>query len=134
MNAAASVPDRQAVRFEQGFTLVEVLVALVIVALVLAASLRATGVLTSTQQSLRASAMAAWSADNRLAELRLARILPPLGRIESPCPQADLLLICLAEVSASPNPAMRRIDVWVSAQSEPEHALAYRIGFVSALP
>ncbi len=119
---------------ECGFTLVEVLVALVIVALVLAASLRATGVLTTTQQSLRASTMAAWSADNRLAELRLAHVLPPLGRTESPCPQADLLLTCLVEVSASPNPAMNRIDVWVGLQSEPEHSLAYRIGFVSALP
>jgi general secretion pathway protein I len=117
-----------------GFTLIEVLVSLVIVSLVLAAAMRATGLLTTTQQALTAAAMAAWSAENRLAEMRLDRVLPPLGQTSSSCPQADLSLVCRVEVTASPNPAIRRVDVRVVSENEPEHALARRTAFLSILP
>jgi general secretion pathway protein I len=127
-------PGSSSASAQHGFTLIEVLVALFIVALVLAAGLRATGVMTTTQQSLRAATMAAWSADNRLAELSLARALPALGRSAGPCPQADLDLHCDVEVSPSPNAAIRRVDVGVALVSEPEHLLAHRIVFLSALP
>jgi general secretion pathway protein I len=119
---------------ERGFTLIEVLVALMIVALVLAAALRATGMLTTTQQALTQSTMATWSAENSLAALRLARMLPPLGVSESPCPQADLNLSCVVEVSPSPNMAMRRVDVRVVMNADRAHVLAHRTAFLSALP
>ena len=119
---------------DSGFTLIEVLVSLVIVSLVLAAAMRATGLLTTTQQALTNSAMAAWSAENRLVEMRLDRVLPPLGETSAACPQADLSLVCRVEVSASPNPSMRRVDVRVATDGEPEHVLAHRTAFLSLLP
>lgn len=121
-------------RYCDGFTLVEVLVALVIVSLVLAAALRATGMMTTSQQNLTSATLASWSADNHLAELRLERILPALGRIDVPCPQSDRMLICETTVSASANNAIRRVDVRVVLATEPEHVLAHRIAFISSLP
>ena len=49
-----------------GFTLLEVLVALVIIGTALAASLRSVASLTQNSQDLRAAMMATWSAENRL--------------------------------------------------------------------
>ena len=100
-------------RFVGGFTLLEVLVALVIVGTALGASLRAVGSLTQNSSALRASMMATWSAENRLSQIRLAREWPPLGKRSFECPQADLQLVCEEEVLPTPNANFRRVEVGV---------------------
>ena len=100
-------------RLSRGFTLLEVLVALVIVGTALSAGLRAVGSLTANSAGLRASMMATWSAENRLVQIRLGREFPEIGRRSFPCPQGDLNLICEEEVFTSPNPLLRRIEVSV---------------------
>jgi len=96
-----------------GFTLLEVLVALVIVGTALGASLRAVGSLTQNSSDLRASVMATWSAENRLAQIRLAHEWPALGQRRFDCPQDGLHLICEENVFATPNPYFRRVEVSV---------------------
>ena len=96
-----------------GFTLLEVLVALVIVGTALGASLRAAGSLTANSNDLRAAMMATWSAENRLTEIRLSRSYPPLGKTSFECPQAELHLICEQEVLTTPNASFRRVEVSV---------------------
>lgn len=98
---------------QHGFTLLEVLVALVIVGTALAASLRAIGSLTQNSTDLRVAMMATWSAENRLTQIRLAREWPPLGRRNFDCPQGELPLRCEEEIIATPNPAFRRVQVTV---------------------
>lgn len=110
-------------RRSQGFTLLEVLVALVIVGTALGASLRAVGSLTQNSGDLRASMMATWSAENRLAQVRLAREWPPFGRRSFQCPQAELRLVCEEEVLATPNPFFRRVEVSVHEADFPERRL-----------
>ncbi len=100
-------------RRHAGFTLLEVLVALVIVGTALAASLRAIGSLTQNSSDLRAAMMATWSAENRLTQIRLAHEWPPLGRREFPCSQGELQLRCDEQIVATPNPAFRRVEVSV---------------------
>jgi general secretion pathway protein I len=99
--------------FNQGFTLLEVLVALVIVGTALGASLRAVGSLTQNSGDLRASMMATWSAENRLAQIRLASQWPELGQRKFDCPQGDLKLLCEENVLTTPNPYFRRVEVSV---------------------
>ena len=96
-----------------GFTLLEVLVALVIVGTALGASLRAVGSLASNSAGLRASMMATWSAENRLVQIRLGREFPAVGKRAFECSQGDLKLACEEEVLASPNPLLRRVEVSV---------------------
>jgi general secretion pathway protein I len=100
-------------RQQNGFTLLEVLVALVIVGTALGASLRAIGSLTQNSTDLRVAMMATWSAENRLTQIRLAREWPPLGQRGFDCPQGDLLLRCEEDILATPNPAFRRVQVTV---------------------
>lgn len=96
-----------------GFTLLEVLVALVIVGTALGASLRAIGSLTQNSADLRASMMATWSAENRLSQIRLAHEWPALGQRRFDCNQGELHLECEENVYSTPNPYFRRVEVSV---------------------
>ena len=70
-----------------GFTLIEVLVALVIVAITLGAGIRAAGVLTDNTQRLADVSAAQWCADNQLTGLRLSGLTPPIGDSDFACTQ-----------------------------------------------
>lgn len=96
-----------------GFTLLEVMVALVIIGTALGASLRAVSSLTQNSSDLRASMMATWSAENHLAQIRLGHAWPALGQRKFDCPQGDLLLVCEEHVFTTPNPYFRRVEVSV---------------------
>jgi general secretion pathway protein I len=117
-------------RRSPGFTLLEVLVALVIVGTALAAGLRAVGSLTSNSAGLRASMMATWSAENRLVQIRLGREFPEIGKRSFPCPQGDLNLMCEEEVLVSPNPLLRRIEVSVFDADNPGRRIVKLIQLV----
>jgi general secretion pathway protein I len=106
-----------------GFTLLEVLVALVIVGTALGASLRAVGSLASNSAGLRSAMMATWSAENRLVQIRLGREFPNVGKRSFECPQGDLKLVCEEEVLISPNPLLRRVEVGVYDMQNPERRI-----------
>ena len=110
-------------RRARGFTLLEVLVALVIVGTALGASLRAVGSLAQNSSGLRAAMMATWSAENRLVQVRLSKDFPEIGKQSFECPQGDLRLICQEEVLASPNPRLRRVEVSVYDSANPERRI-----------
>lgn len=98
----------------QGFTMVEVLVALAIIAVALVASLRAVGMLATDEAELHRRLLAGWSADNALAQVHLARQWLELGTTTFDCPQGNLPLTCTQRVSATPNPTFRRVEVSVT--------------------
>ncbi len=122
----------QSIRKASGFTLLEVLVALVIVGTALGASLRAAGSLTQNSNDLRAAMMATWSAENRLTEIRLTRSYPPIGKTSFECPQAELSLVCEQDVSSTPNINFRRIEVSVFDTRNPGRRLIKLNQLVSA--
>jgi len=114
---------RTIARRAAGFTLLEVLVALVIVGTALGASLRAVGSLTQNSSDLRASMMATWSAENRLSQVRLAHEFPALEKRVFECPQADLSLVCEEEVFSTLNPFFRRVEVSVFDARAPQQRI-----------
>jgi general secretion pathway protein I len=57
--------------------------------------------------------MATWSAENRLAQIRLAHEWPALGQRRFDCAQGELKLVCEENVYATPNPYFRRVEVSV---------------------
>jgi general secretion pathway protein I len=101
-------------RAARGFTMIEVLVALAIIAVALAASLRAVAALAANESELHERLLAGWSADNALAQLRLSHTWPNLGAQSFDCSQGNLPLTCTAHVSATPNPLFRRVEVSVT--------------------
>lgn len=100
-------------RAAPGFTLVEVLVALAIVALTLAAGVRAAGSSTLMAERLERSVAARWCAENQLAALRLARVVPPIGEADFGCEQLGRSWAGRMRTQATPNPNFRRVDAQV---------------------
>lgn len=86
---------------EDGFTLIEVLVALTIVAVAMAAAVRASGLVTQGNGLLRDKALALLAAQGRLAELRLEGNARP-GVRQFECDQGRLRLRCEQRVARSP--------------------------------
>jgi general secretion pathway protein I len=127
MNARMTLPSP---RRQRGFTLLEVLVALVIVGTALGAGLRAVGSLTANSSGLRASMMATWSAENRLVQIRLGKEFPDIGKHSFDCPQGDLHLVCQEEVIASPNPRLRRVEVSVFDIENPNRRIVKLVQLV----
>ena len=103
----------------RGFTLIEVLVALGIVAIALVAGLQATAALTANAQRQSDVLLAHLCAENELTRLRLARQMPPVGDSEQPCEQAGQVFTVRLKVAPTPNPSFRRIDAQVFAAAVP---------------
>lgn len=123
----------RAVRGGSGFTLIEVLVALTIVSVALMASLRAAGTLATGSVELRARTMAQWSAENRLAQMRIQAEWPAIGRRVFDCSQGRVALNCSEDVFPTPNAAFRRVEVSVSAEGG-DRRLVRLVGFVTNMP
>ncbi len=113
-----------------GFTLVEVLVALAIIAIALMAALRSAAQGTNNVGELRARLLAGWVAENRLAEHRAREDWLPLGIQRGSERQAGQEFGWREEVIETPNPAFRRVDVLVFANGDETHSLAHLVGFV----
>ena len=117
-----------------GFTLVEVLVALAIISIALLAALRAAGQGTNNLEDLRARLLAGWVAQNLLAEHRARVDWLPLGIQRGVQGQAGIEFTWREEVISTPNPAFRRIDVFVYLPRQESRGLAHVTGFVVQPP
>jgi general secretion pathway protein I len=96
-----------------GFTLIEVLVALGIVAIALSAGLKATAALGRNAERQTDVMLAQICAENEFIKLRLARQLPGVGDSSSNCEQAGEQLQVETSVRPTPNPNFLRVDARV---------------------
>ena len=104
---------------DRGFTLIEVLVALAIVALALATGMKVSGSLTRNAQRQTDVLLAQLCADNAIQQLRLSQQLPGGGDTRMPCTQANRNLEVALSVRTTPNPAFRRVDAQVLDAATP---------------
>lgn len=103
----------------RGFTLIEVLVALSIVAIALVAGLQATTALTNNALRQSDVLLAHLCAENELIKLRLSRQMPGVGDSTSDCDQAGRSLQLTLSVRPTPNAQFRRVDAQVSDGATP---------------
>jgi general secretion pathway protein I len=97
-----------------GFTLIEILVAIAILAVALAATTRAAGVATDGALETRQRLLATWAASNRVAEIRARRIFPAIATTRYTATQGGLALVIDEVVSETPNASIRRVDLAVA--------------------
>lgn len=119
---------RAAHQAHRGFTLIEVLVALAIVAVTLIAGLQATSSLTRNTSRQTERVLAQLCADNALAQVRLSRQLPDVGDSTRPCEQAGRTLNLRLLVQPTPNPNFRRVEARVALDGVPLLQLGTVVG------
>ena len=119
---------------ERGFTLLESLVALAILAIALAAVLRATSASTGHVEALRQRLLADWVAQNRIALHAGRGDWLPTGSQQGEETQAGIKYLWREEISTTPNPAFRRIVVSVAAYDEPQLSLRHLSGYLVQFP
>ncbi|AVP58766.1 type II secretion system minor pseudopilin GspI [Pulveribacter suum] len=115
-------------RSAYGFTLVEVLVALAIVAIALMAGLQATSALTRSAARQTDVVLAHLCAENELVRVRLARQLPSIGDASGTCEQAGRQYGVAVITSPTPNPQFRRVDAQVTEERYPVLRLSTIVG------
>lgn len=114
-----------------GFTLLEVLVALAIVAIGLGAAIRATIQVTTGADALKTRTLAVWVAENRLSEHAARKDWPAPGKAQGAAGQAGIAFTWRETVGATAEPDFRRIDIVVATAAQPDYVLARLTGLLA---
>ena len=113
----------------RGFTLLEVLIALLVLTLALLALTRTAALQVQTFTELRERTLAGWLAQDVLAETRLSNPLPDPGRNSGQRRFGGRDWRWEVQVQGTPVPSIRRIDVRVAPLSTPAATVAQLSGF-----
>lgn len=119
-------------RHGTGFTLLEVLVALAVLALSMAAAIKAVSDYTVNQSYLRDRTMAMWVARNVLVQFQVENEWPDVGERKGTGEMGSREWRWLGVVSQTEEPELRRLDVKVFAldSEDDESPLSVLSGFL----
>lgn len=112
----------------EGFTLIEVLVALAIVAVTLIAGLRASATMTRSTERQSSRVLAQLCAENALVQYRLSGQLPDVSDSTQECAQAGQSFELRLLVQSTPNPNFRRVEARVAKDGAPLLQLSTVLG------
>ena len=113
-------------RTQSGFTLLEVLVALVIISLVFIAAVRSTDASVTSQGASRDMIVASWVAKDRIAEYRAGITLPSVGEREQKVSNANMQLVIHESLSKGDGAQLWNISLLVT-NDEPQAAKLFSI-------
>lgn len=116
---------------QSGFTLIECLVALFIIAIVLASATRSISMTVQDVEDTTSREAANWIVNNQYASYRIDGVYPNMGNTKKTIDMAGRSFIVSSSVSATPNPYFRRIDISVSRTTNPNHILFKTVNFMS---
>ncbi len=115
----------------RGFTLVEVMVALAIIAFGLVAVFGQLNQSATAVVRLRERTVAHWVAMNRIDELRLAGTFPATGTRSDDVEMANQRWHYEVRVTATEDDRLRRVDVSVSLADRQQRPVATAVGFLA---
>lgn len=104
----------------KGFTLIEVMVALAIVTIALAAGAQASNALIKLAQRQSDILLAQLCAENELARLRLTKQMPDVGSRTFTCLQVGRTFPGTLVTQVTPNPNFRKVEVQVADAPGPD--------------
>jgi general secretion pathway protein I len=110
---------------EVGFSLIEVLIGLSILAIALASGIKALSQTAQTQIVIQQQYLALTSANDELNMIYIQKVWPDLSPQSTNCSQLNTQLVCIRNVFVTPNPLFRRVQVEVF-ESEADNPLAPR--------
>lgn len=113
-----------------GFTLVEVLVALAILAIALAAAMRTLHLTTDSAQETKLRLLATWVAQNQLAASTAKHEFPAPGISNGTLDYAGVKFAWQHNISGTPNAAFRKLEIRVTKTDDTSHALAQLTGYL----
>ena len=113
-----------------GFTLIEILVALAIVALALGAVVAETGHYIAAMARMQDRTLAHWIAVDRVTEAQLSGTWPSPGNTDGTLELSGREWLWTLRVSETPNEEMRRLDVEVRAATDEADIVATAIGYL----
>ena len=114
----------------RGFTLLEVLVALVVLTISLAAAISATSRYVDNSSYLRDRAFAHWVAMNRITETLLQQDWPGVGKKRGDETMGGHEWTWSREVLATADDDVRRVEVEVRLSDDDERPIARLVAFV----
>lgn len=115
---------------QSGFTLLEVLVALVIVALGLMAAFGQVNQTLTVSSRLREKTLAHWVAVNEMTRLRLLGEFPAIGSRSDEVEMARTSWRYTINVVKTPLDALRRVDISVAFADRPDSVVTTLTGFL----
>ena len=101
-----------------GFSLIEVLVALLIVAMSMTAAYKAIASSSSNQHHLKARTLASWVAENEMAKLQLGILKPTIGATSGQQRMAGQTWRWERHISVAADSTLRRVSLSVSADDK----------------
>ena len=122
-------------RHERGFTLLEILIALAVLAIAMGALIRAASDYTGSHVHLQTRTMATWVARNVLVEFQVAGEWPSVGEQNGTMEMGDAEWRWVARISQTEEAELRRLDVEVlPADSDSDVPVTTLSGFVRQAP
>jgi len=122
------------VKQARGFTLIEVLVALLVFGMIATAAAQVGSQYISSFERIRDKTLASWIADNRLNEIRLQEGLPSISQNTSDIEYGQFQWQVTTKVIATEETTMRRVEVSVARYRDedsdpvPVHTLSGFVG------
>ena len=118
-------------RSSRGFTLLEVLVALAIIAIAMGALIKTSGGQTANASYLKEKTLAHWVGMNQLVEQRITRGWPDIGNHQGSTEMARKEWYWTLEVKKTPDPNSRQLSYAVYSDEAREHMLTRVIGYIN---
>ncbi len=115
---------------KQGFTLLEVLVALAILAIALSAAIKVSTENVENASYLRDRTLAHWVAMNILTEIQIKAVWPSLGKKTGTTMMAEREWFWIMNTSDTVDKELRRVEIKVFYKKDDENALSLLVGFI----